>query len=78
MATTNRTLTNAAPWADLVMTGTGTGIPPVALPRVFERFSRGDKARWGIGTGLGLVIVREIVHAHKGTVGAESVVGVGS
>jgi signal transduction histidine kinase len=57
---------------------TGEGISPEALPRIFERFYRGDKSRHGSGTGLGLAIVQEIVRAHKGTIGVESVVGLGS
>ena len=68
----------APPWAELAVTDTGTGIPSEDLPRIFERFYRGDKARKGTGTGLGLAIAREIANAHNGTVHAESVVGVGS
>lgn len=62
----------------LVVADTGTGIPKDEIPRIFERFYRGDQARGGRGTGLGLAIVKEIVNAHGGTVSAESVVGVGS
>jgi signal transduction histidine kinase len=65
-------------WALLAVSDTGVGIPSEDLPRIFERFYRGDKARRGTGTGLGLAIVREIARAHDGTVQAESVVGVGS
>lgn len=53
---------------------TGLGIPASALPRVFERFYRVDKARdrRSGGTGLGLAIVRHLVEAHGGTVRAQS------
>lgn len=53
---------------------TGMGIPASALPRVFERFYRVDKARdrKSGGTGLGLAIVRHLVEAHGGTVRAQS------
>jgi signal transduction histidine kinase len=59
---------------------TGGGIPPEALPHVFERFYRGDAARDRAsgGAGLGLAIVRELVEAMGGTVAVESVVGQGS
>jgi signal transduction histidine kinase len=59
---------------------TGEGIPPDRLPRVFERFYRGDDARDRAsgGMGLGLAIVRELVEAMGGEVAVESVVGQGS
>jgi signal transduction histidine kinase len=59
---------------------TGVGIPPEELPRVFERFYRGDPARSRAagGAGLGLAIVRELVEAMGGQVAVESVVGEGS
>ena len=58
----------------------GCGIEARHLPRLFERFYRVDKARSRElgGTGLGLAIVRHIALAHRGTVGVESAVGVGS
>jgi two-component system phosphate regulon sensor histidine kinase PhoR len=58
----------------------GPGIPPDALPRVFERFYRVDVARSREvgGTGLGLAIVKHIVSRHGGSVAVESTVGMGS
>lgn len=57
---------------------TGVGIPAEALPHIFERFYKVDRARNSGGTGLGLAIVRHIVAAHGGRVWAESVEGEGS
>ncbi|MBI2188735.1 MAG: PAS domain S-box protein [Acidobacteria bacterium] len=53
---------------------TGQGIGPEFLPYVFDRFKQGD-SRSGRpigGLGLGLALVREMVHAHGGIVMAES------
>lgn len=68
----------APPWAELSVADTGPGIPADVLPRIFERFYRGDKSRGSGGAGLGLAIVQEIAQAHGGSVYAESVEGVGS
>jgi two-component system, OmpR family, sensor kinase len=52
----------------------GPGIPPELLPRVFERFARGDssRSRAAGSTGLGLAIVSAVAEAHGGTVGVDS------
>jgi signal transduction histidine kinase len=55
------------------VTDSGAGIPPAVLPRVFDRFTRGDVGKEG--TGLGLPIARAIVEAHGGTIAAHSQVG---
>jgi signal transduction histidine kinase len=56
---------------------TGPGIAADALPTLFNRFTRASESAV-VGTGLGLMIVREIVTAHGGTVGVESELGQGS
>jgi signal transduction histidine kinase len=58
----------------------GLGIPSAQQPRVFERFYRapGATERAIGGNGLGLALSREIVEAHDGRIGFESVEGQGS
>ena len=66
--------------AVLAVEDNGPGIPVDALPHIFERFYRTDKARsrqMG-GAGLGLSIVRAICTAHGGEVSVESREAVGS
>ena len=56
----------------------GPGIAPEAQEHIFDRFYRGDPAREGNGTGLGLALVRSIVQLHKGQIRLSSVLGEGS
>ena len=56
----------------------GPGIAPEAQEHIFDRFYRGDPAREGNGTGLGLALVRSIVQLHKGQIRLSSVLGQGS
>lgn len=58
------------------VTDTGAGIAAENLPRVFDRFWRGDRARGC--AGLGLAISRAIVEAHGGTIRVDSQVGQGT
>jgi signal transduction histidine kinase len=52
----------------------GEGIPPEALPHIFDRFYRADSARTRRdgGSGLGLAIARKLVQAHGGALEAEN------
>lgn len=63
---------------EVTVTDSGLGISPEHLPHIFDRFYRLDASRSTQGAGLGLAIARDIVHAHKGTLEASSVVGLGS
>jgi signal transduction histidine kinase len=66
--------------AVLEVADNGIGIPAEALPRIFDRFFRVDKARSRElgGAGLGLSIVKSICAAHHGHVEANSTPGQGS
>jgi PAS domain S-box-containing protein len=66
--------------AELVVADTGTGIPPEALPQLFNRFYRvpGVNGRTHEGSGIGLSLVRELVTLHGGSINVESHVGQGS
>jgi len=59
---------------------TGLGIPPDALPRLFEKFYRVDNyKRVAKGTGLGLSLCKHIVESlHHGQIGVDSELGMGS
>ncbi|HVN56349.1 MAG TPA: HAMP domain-containing sensor histidine kinase [Anaerolineaceae bacterium] len=68
-------------WIEVRIKDAGPGIPPEMKERVFERFFQVDPARKGgssRGTGLGLAIAKEIVIAHRGSIGVDSQPGKGS
>ncbi len=62
------------------VTDSGPGIPPEALPHIFDRFYRADKARSHAegGAGLGLAIAKWIVDGHGGSIRVDSRVGEGT
>lgn len=67
-------------WVVLEVRDTGCGIGESDLPRVFERFHRGQttNARTAEGSGIGLSLVHELVKLHGGTIGVTSVVNQGT
>ena len=67
-------------WLVLRVIDHGIGIPSDAMPHLFQKFYRAPMAtEAGIeGTGLGLVLVKQAVEAHGGTIGVESELGVGT
>ena len=66
--------------AILSISDTGVGIPTDAVPRLFDRFFRVDKARSrkSGGSGLGLSIVQSLVNRNGGTITVDSTPGNGS
>ena len=66
------------PGVVLAVRDDGPGIPAEILPRVFDRFFRGDPSRTGPGAGLGLSIVAELAVAQGGRAFSESRPGNGA
>ncbi len=58
----------------------GPGIPPEEMPRIFERFHRGDasRSRDTGGYGLGLAIAKAVIEAYGGSITPKSEAGVGT
>ena len=68
----------AAGALELSVSDTGEGIPPGALPHVFDPFWRGDPARAEAGSGLGLALAKRIVESLGGRIEVESSAADGS
>ena len=64
--------------ARIVVEDSGRGIPQEDLGHVFDRFWRGPGVRHTTGSGVGLAVVQELVHAHNGRVTIASEVGHGA
>ncbi|MGH9599956.1 MAG: sensor histidine kinase [Terracidiphilus sp.] len=66
--------------AELTVEDRGEGIDPAALPRVFDRFYRGDPSRTRStgGAGLGLAICKAIVERAGGSIALASKPGEGT
>ena len=74
------TLRTSASDVELTVADTGIGIPPAALPHVFEEFYRAPNAKevFRGGTGVGLPIVKRVVEACGGTLTVRSAPGRGT
>jgi signal transduction histidine kinase len=62
----------------VAVSDTGVGIPPEAMPHLFERFFQTEAGRRAGGTGLGLHISKSLIEAQGGAMGVESQPGRGS
>lgn len=71
-------VTRKAVW--VAVTDTGIGITPENQGRLFEPFTQVDSSasRRNQGTGLGLALCKQFVEMHGGTIGVESLPGMGS
>lgn len=56
----------------------GIGMNPEELSRIFEKFYRADRSGHIQGTGLGMVLVKDIMEAHGGSVSVESEINKGT
>jgi two-component system sensor histidine kinase BaeS len=74
------TIRTAAAGDDAILSvaDTGIGIPAGELPRIFDRFWRGQAATQASGSGIGLTVAAELARAHGGELTAASTEGEGT
>jgi len=69
---------SSAPEIAISVIDKGIGMTPEQLSRIFEKFYRADKSGHIPGTGLGMVLVKDIMEAHGGRVEVDSKFGKGT
>ncbi|RJX34202.1 MAG: PAS domain-containing sensor histidine kinase [Oxalobacter sp.] len=58
---------------------TGSGLSPEQLQQLYQPFNRlGQESRSEEGTGIGLVVTKQLIELMGGVIGVESTVGIGS
>ncbi|WP_416828924.1 ATP-binding protein [Ectobacillus polymachus] len=62
---------------EIIISNTGNGIPAEDIPYIFDRFYKVDKShtRTTKGYGIGLAVVKRIIHLHNGTISVNSIEG---
>ncbi|MEX2371696.1 MAG: two-component regulator propeller domain-containing protein [Bacteroidales bacterium] len=63
---------------EIIIKDTGKGIPGKNLEKIFMRFFQPDQSDQNPGVGIGLALVKELVHLHKGTIFVTSKPGKGT
>jgi signal transduction histidine kinase len=71
-------LTSSRTGATISVIDAGPGLEAGDLSGLFEPYRRGRTSRGCTGSGLGLFVSKKIVELHGGTIGVESVVGLGT
>ncbi|MEM1310249.1 MAG: HAMP domain-containing sensor histidine kinase [Cyanobacteria bacterium P01_H01_bin.153] len=61
------------PWVRCTVQDNGVGIAPEHQSRLFKLYTRGNQARRQPGLGLGLYLCQQIIHAHGGNIGVNSI-----
>lgn len=71
---------NDQDYLELTVKDTGKGIPANSLPHIFDRFYQIDNSatRRGEGSGIGLALVKELVHLFGGQIEVKSEAGKGT
>jgi len=61
------------PYAEILVSDTGFGIPTEALPRIFDRYYQVKGEHQMTGTGIGLSLVKNMVDLHQGEILVNSI-----